>query len=251
MTLRSAVGAVLVSAVLTACTAGADDTDRRQITVLAAASLSDAFTDLEADFEADHPGVDVRLAFGSSATLAQQVESGAPADVLATADPRSMKQVTDLVRRPATFARNQMALAVPADNPARIDSFDDLENNDVTYVACVVSAPCGDIADRLLEANQISNRPSSLEVDVKAVLSKVTLDEADAGIVYETDAVAAGDAVETVAIPGADRLLNDYLVATVKAGEQPELAQEWVALLTSRHGRDVLAGSGFLPPVPS
>lgn len=245
MTRQIAVAALLCAA-LTACTAGADDTNRDQITVLAAASLSEAFTDLETDFEADHPGIDVRLAFGSSATLAQQVESGAPADVLATADPRSMEQVTDLVTTPTRFARNQMVLAVPKDNPARIDSFDDLD--DVTYVACVVSAPCGNIADQLLEANRINNPPSSLEIDVKAVLSKVTLDEADAGLVYETDAIAAGEAVKTVAIPGAERLLNDYLVATVKAGEHPELAQEWVALLTSRHGREVLAGSAFLPP---
>ena len=181
---------------------GSGSGDSTTITVLAAASLTGTFTDLAHRFEQDHPGVTVKLAFDSSATLAQQALDGAPADVLATADTATMDSAKDaLTSDPKLFATNSMVLVTPKSNPAGITSFQDLDSGKVTWVACVETAPCGKVAAALLEDNHVTSKPASLEVDVKAVLAKVTSDEADAGLVYATDAVAAGGDVKTVEIP--------------------------------------------------
>jgi molybdate transport system substrate-binding protein len=220
------------------------------VTVLAAASLTGVFTDLAKTFEAEHRGVDVRLAFDSSATLATQVVQGAPADVLATADQRTMATAVDAdaVQDPQVFATNTLVLVVPADNPAGITGFGDLQHPSVTYVACDEAAPCGALAKTELAANRITHPPKSLEVDVKAVLTKVSLGEADAGLVYATDARAAGDAVRTIAIPGSARHANSYPIGTVTDSDVPALAQAWVDLVESSRGRKTLASAGFGAP---
>ncbi len=170
-----------------------------ELTVLAAASLTETFTALADEFESTHPGVTVALAFDSSATLAGQAVAGAPADVLATADAATMQDAVDggAVEAdpdsPARFATNVMTLVVPADNPAGITSFADLDEPGVDYVVCVDTAPCGKVGAALLTANEVTADPASLETDVKSVLAKVASDEADAGLVYVTDATAAGD----------------------------------------------------------
>ncbi|WP_341924636.1 molybdate ABC transporter substrate-binding protein [Nocardioides psychrotolerans] len=225
---------------------GASDTT---ITVLAAASLTDTFTALAEDFEAEHEGVTVKLAFDSSATLAEQAVGGAPADVLATADTATMDDASEaLAADPQLFATNTMVVALPADNPAGITSYDDLGSGDVTYVVCVDTAPCGKVAAALIESTGLTAEPSSLEVDVKAVLSKVATDEADAGFVYATDAVAAGDAVTTVEIPGAAEQVTSYPIAPLVQSEESDLAQEFVDLVLSEVGQQVLADAGFGPP---
>jgi molybdate transport system substrate-binding protein len=227
--------------------AGRDTT----LTVLAAASLTETFTELARAFEAEHAAVDVRLAFDSSATLATQVAHGAPADVLATADARTMRQVVAAGATeapPREFATNTMVLVVPAANPAGITSFADLDDSDVSYVACVESAPCGALAGSLLRANHVDNTPRSLEIDVRAVLSKVVLDEADAGLVYATDAVTAGNKVQTLTVPASSEAVNHYLAAALERSEQPELAADWVELLLSPAGRDILRDAGFGAP---
>ena len=222
-----------------------------QLTVLAAASLSEAFTDLARIFEAEHPGVSVRVSLDSSATLAEQVIQGAPADVLATADIATMQRVTDAQvtdDAPEIFATNTLVLAVPEDNPAGIRRFRDLGRPGVAYVACVRTAPCGVLARSALEVNGVSAQPKSLEVDVKAVLSKVVLGEADAGLVYATDARAARDKVNAVAVPHADELVNDYAVAVLADSDHQDLAYAWVDLLVSDQGRRVLRQAGFGEP---
>ena len=190
----------LTSPVLAGCGSdsgpAADGDGSRELTVLAAASLTGTFTTLARTFEDDHPGVTVTLAFDSSATLAEQVSQGAPADVLATADELTMQRVVDTgatAGDPEVFATNRLALVVPNDNPAAIAAFADIDDPGVDYVVCVDSAPCGALSQVVLDEQGITNDPASEEVDVKAVLSKVELDEADAGIVYETDAVASED----------------------------------------------------------
>lgn len=219
------------------------------ITVLAAASLTDTFTDLAEQFEADHEGVSVKLAFDSSATLAEQAVGGAPADVLATADTATMDGATEaLAADPALFATNTMVLALPADNPAGITSYADLDSGEVTYVVCVDTAPCGKVAAALIESTGLTAEPSSLEVDVKAVLGKVTTDEADAGFVYATDAVAAGDEVTTVEIPGAAEQVTSYPIAPLVQSEEADLAQDFVDLVLSEAGQQTLADAGFGPP---
>lgn len=225
---------------------GDDDTT---LTVLAAASLTDTFTDLADQFEAEHDGVRVRLAFDSSATLAEQAVGGAPADVLATADTSTMDgAATALAADPQLFATNTMVLALPAENPAGITTYDDLDAGEVTYVVCVDTAPCGKVAAALIDGSGLETEPSSLEVDVKAVLAKVTTDEADAGFVYATDAVAAGDEVVTLEIPGAAEQVTSYPIAPLVQSKESDLAQEFVDLVLSETGQQALAAAGFGPP---
>jgi molybdate transport system substrate-binding protein len=223
----------------------------QELTVLAAASLTGTFTELQQVFVEDHPGVDVRLSVDSSATLAQQVVQGAPADVLATADERPMDTVVragGVAGSPDAFATNHLVLVVPADNPAGVRSVDDLSRPGVDYVVCVPSAPCGDVAATVLDEAGITAPAASEETDVKAVLSKVQLGEADAGLVYATDAAAAGDSVRSFDIPGSQDSSTRYLVAALDEAGAPDLARAWVALVLSDRGQRILADAGFGPP---
>lgn len=246
----AAAGAALLA--LAACGSGSPGADggpeERVLVVLAAASLTDSFGELAEVFEDAHPGVDVRLSHDSSATLAQQVAEGAPADVLATADLRTMRRAEEggaLADDARVFATNTMVLVTPAPATAGITAFADITGT--TYVACVESAPCGALARELLDANGIESDPASLEVDVRAVLTKVLLGEADAGIVYATDAADAGSRVETFAIPGADAVRNAYPIAPLADAPAPDLARAWVDLVLSPEGQRVLADHGFGP----
>jgi len=237
---------VLMMLPLAAC--GGNDDDRT-LTVLAASSLTDTFEALADTFERDHPGVTVVFAFDSSATLAQQASEGAPADVLATADQETMQGAVDagvIAADPRKFARNQMVLVAPSDNPAGITSFADIGSAD--FVVCVDTAPCGKVAATLLADNRITAAPASREVDVRSVLAKVTEGEADAGMVYQTDLVAAGDDVVGFDIPGAEGARTDYFVAPLQQAHETALAGEWIDLLTSSRGQQVLTDAGFLSP---
>ncbi len=225
-------------------------TNGKTLTVLAAASLTETFTSLAETFEDDHPGVEVRLSFDSSATLAEQVVQGAPADVLATADADTMAGVVDagaVDGDPQVFATNTLVMVVPAGGGSPVTGLDDLGADGTAYVSCVETAPCGALTAKVLEANGVAADPSSQEVDVRAVLGKVELGEADAGFVYRTDAVAAGDAVDVVGIPGAGEFVNEYPIA-VTADADPELAADWVDLVLSEVGERVLTDAGFGQP---
>lgn len=221
------------------------------LTVLAAASLTESFEVLADEFEARYDGATVELAFDSSATLAEQVNQGAPGDVLATADERTMGLVADADNTagpPRVFATNRLVLVVPPDNPAGIQQLADLDGGDVSYVVCVASAPCGVLAAAVLDEQGIAAPPVSEEVDVKAVLSKVRLDEADAGLVYASDAVAAGDQVRAVGVPASGTSTTSYPVAVLADAAEPDLARAWVDLVLSGKGRQVLADAGFGAP---
>jgi molybdate transport system substrate-binding protein len=234
--------------------AGSNDggsAEKGTLTVLGAASLTEAFTTLAKGFEATHPGVQVKLAFDSSATLAEQVDQGAPADVLATADTATMKPVSDAgntAGKPRIFATNHLQLVVPRDNPAGITSFADLDRSGVKYVVCVDTAPCGKLAKTVLQKTGIAHHPASEEVDVKAVETKVQLGEADAGIVYATDAVAAGNKVKAIDIPTSNQNLNRYPIAALENARKPALAADWVRLVLSGKGQKVLSDDGFGEP---
>ncbi len=234
-----------VIGLLTSC-GSKDDTT---ITVLAASSLTGTFTALADQFEKDHDGVTVKLAFDSSATLAQQATQGAPADVLATADTTTMDGAqAALADQPQNFATNVMVLVTPPDNPAGISRFSDLDTGKARYVICVATAPCGKVAGALLRDNQITAEPVSTEIDVKSVLAKVTEGEADAGIVYTTDEVAAGDQVSSLPIPHAKQEITTYPIAMLKQSEEPTLAQQFVDLVLSQQGQQVLQQAGFGAP---
>jgi len=230
---------------------GSSDKETGTLNVLAAASPTETFTSLAKDVEADHPGVTVKRAFDSSATLAEQVTQGAPADVLATADEATMQTVVDAGGTegdPQLFATNHLQMVVPKDNPANIKQFSDLEKPGVKYVVCVDTAPCGKLAVKVLAATGIKAKPVSEEVDVKAVLSKVELGEADAGLVYATDAVAGGDKVKPIDIPTSNENLNSYPIAALADAKKPGLAKEWVDLVTGTQGQQALADAGFGKP---
>jgi molybdate transport system substrate-binding protein len=238
--------ACVVPLVLASCgSAGSTSGDGRTLEVLAAASLSGAFERLATEFENTHPGVEVRINPGSSATLAQQVVEGAPADVLATADERTMRVAVDGggVTTPERFASNEMVLVTAAGNPAGIRSVEDLEDTD--YVVCVETAPCGAVAAALLERNQVGHPPRSYQADVKAVEQLVLADEVDAGLVYASDAAAEPDRLRSFPVPGSAEHRNPYLVAVTEQSDDAELAAEWVDLLTGERGQDVLRDLGF------
>lgn len=214
--------------------------------MLAASSLTGAFDRLEADFEAEHPDIDVVLSYDSSAILAQQVIAGAPADVLATADTETMGQVVDAAMiegEPTVFARNTMVIVTPAGNPADIASLADL--TDATVAVCVPEAPCGAAARELLERSDVGLEPATEEDNVSSVLTKVTGGEVDAGITYVTDARAAGDQVETVEIEHSDDVVNDDPIAIVAGADETDAAREWIDLILSPAGQRALSDVGF------
>ncbi|MGW3350094.1 molybdate ABC transporter substrate-binding protein [Nonomuraea rubra] len=222
----------------------------KEVTVFAAASLTGTFTELGKVFESAHPGTTVRFNFGSSATLAQQIVQGAPADVFAAASPATMKTVTDASRAgtPATFARNKLQIAVPADNPAKVDELKDLAGPGVKVALCAEQVPCGAAAAKALGAAGLKVTPVTLEQDVKATLTKVELGEVDAALVYRTDVIASGGKARGIAFPEADQAVNDYPIATLAEAPAGEAARQFVDLVLSQQGRDVLTRAGFEVP---
>lgn len=217
------------------------------LTVLAAASLTDVFEELGDLFEEQHDAT-VRFSFGSSTDLAEQAADGAPGDVLATADETSMQVAEDagVAGEVETFATNALVIVTPPDDPAGIRSLDDLAG--ATWVRCADEAPCGRVALAVLEDHGVTAEPASLEEDVRATLDKVVSGEADAALVYATDAVAAGDAVRTVEVPGAESELTSYVVTVLGQSEDADLARRWVDLVRSEEGRQVLRDAGFGTP---
>ncbi|MEU8246685.1 molybdate ABC transporter substrate-binding protein [Nonomuraea sp. NPDC048916] len=221
-----------------------------EVTVFAAASLTGTFTELGKIFEAAHPGTTVRFNFGSSATLAQQIAQGAPADVFAAASPATMKIVTDAspAGTPATFVRNKLQIAVPADNPAKVDELKDLTDSEVKVALCAEQVPCGAAAVKALDAAGLKVTPVTLEQDVKATLTKVELGEVDAALVYRTDVIASAGKVRGISFPEADQAINDYPIAALAKAPAGDLAQRFVDLVLSRQGKDVLTKAGFEAP---
>ncbi|MBE9939969.1 molybdate ABC transporter substrate-binding protein [Cellulosimicrobium cellulans] len=235
--------------------AGSTTAEDRTLTVLAAASLRDVFTDLAADFEAEHDGVTVALSFAGSSDLGDQILAGAPADVFASADERSMARVVDAgdAADPVAFATNTLTIVTPPGNPAGVETFADLARDDVKVVVCAPEVPCGGATDTVAEAAGVTLHRVSEEASVTDVLSKVTSGEADAGLVYVTDATLAGDDVEVVDVPETSAALNVYPIALVAAAEdagpeQVALAQAWVDLVTGDAGQAALAAAGFGAP---
>ncbi|MFI6812104.1 molybdate ABC transporter substrate-binding protein [Nonomuraea sp. NPDC050328] len=217
------------------------------VTVFAAASLTGAFTELGQAYERARPGTRVRFNFGSSATLAQQLVQGAPADVFAAASPATMKTVTDagLAGPAAVFARNKLRIAVPKDNPAGVDSLADLADPKVKVALCAEQVPCGAAAVKALAAAGLKVKPVTLEQDVKATLAKVELGEVDAALVYQTDVLASGGKVAGLSFPEADQAVNDYPIVVLTRAPDAEGARGFVELVRSAQGQAVLAKAGF------
>ncbi|MDT3397975.1 molybdate ABC transporter substrate-binding protein [Streptomyces sp. B1866] len=221
------------------------------VTVFAAASLKESFTTLGKRFEAAHPGTHVTFNFGGSDTLAAGITAGAPADVFAAASAKTMKTVTDAKRAsgtPATFARNQLEIVTLPGNPEKIASLKDLTRPGLKVALCDKAVPCGAAARKALDAAGLKLTPVSYEQDVKSALTKVALKEADASLVYRTDVRAAGGRVYGVEFPESASALNAYPIALLKDAPNRAAAREFVALVESAEGREVLDGAGFLRP---
>jgi molybdate transport system substrate-binding protein len=244
--MRRGLAVAAAALVVLAGCSGADD-DRETLTVLAAASLTEPFTQLAEQLEADDPDLDVRLSFAGSADLVAQVEAGAPADVLATADEATMAEVPAdaLAGEPQVFATNRLTIVVPSGNPARVAGASDLA--DVDTVVCAAVVPCGALAREVLDALGVRVRPVSEEQSVKDVLGKVAAGEAEAGLVYVSDARSAGDRVETVELAGSAEHLNRYPVAVLAGGDE-QLARRFVDAVTGTEGREVLTAAGLGAP---
>lgn len=218
------------------------------LTVFAAASLKETFSRLESSFEAKHPGVDVVYNFAGSSDLAAQINAGAPADVFASADSTNMRKVNDLVQDPETFASNMLTIVTAPGNPKGIKSFADLADPDLFLAVCQAEQPCGKATARVQKALDIHLAPDTEEPSVKDVLGKVETGQADAGLVYVTDAIIAKQRVDAVAFPAAAAAANTYPIAVVKESAHTDLANEFVAMVTGAEGQRVFAAAGFGKP---
>ena len=224
---------------------------QQTLTVLAAASLTESFGALEKRFESEHAGVDVKISFQGSSALAQQIINGGKADVFASADETNMKKVTDagLAKGSAEiFATNQLAIAVAPGNPKHIASLADLAKDGTVVVVCAPQVPCGSAAQKVEQAAGVMLKPKSEEQDVKAVLTKVTAGEADAGLVYVTDVNSAGGKVVGVDFPEAAKAVNKYPIVALKDAPQADLATAFVALVRGEVGKAELTKVGFKVP---
>ena len=220
------------------------------ITVLAAASLKETFTQLGKQFETAHPGDTVKFSFGASSALAEQINSGAPADVFASASTKNMDQVvsTGNASNPQNFAENVMEVAVPPNNPAKVTSVNDLAKSSVKMALCQPQVPCGVVAAEVFKNAKITVKPVTLQPDVKSVLTQVELGNVDVGVVYVTDVQAAGSKVKGVTIPANVNASTTYPIAALTHSKEQAIAAAFVAYVLSPPGEQVLKAAGFEQP---
>ena len=219
-----------------------------EITVFAAASLTESFTQIGKDFEALNSEAKVTFNFAGSSALATQINQGAPADVFASAAPANMKTVTDAGNAdgtPTTFVKNQLVIAVPKGNPKGVTGLADLTGSGVKVALCAEQVPCGAAAKKALETAAAKVTPVTLEQDVKAALSKVKLGEVDAALVYRTDAKAATADVDGTEFPESASAINDYPIVALKDAPNKAGAQAFLAFVLSDKGRATLTQAGF------
>ncbi len=255
-----AVVTVVVSLGLAACGSDSGTSDpgtstavtgdgSEQIAIFAASSLTEAFTALADAYATEHPGVEPVLTFASSSDLARQISEGADADVLATADLPNMTKVVDAGLtddEPQVFATNRAEIIVGPGNPLGITGVEDLAADDLVVVVCAPEAPCGTYAAEVFQNAGVEVTPDSLEENVKAVVTKVTLGEADAGIVYATDVLAAGDDAAGVTIADDVNVRAEYPIATIDSA--PAAAQDFIDFVLSPAGQAILGRYGFGAP---
>jgi molybdate transport system substrate-binding protein len=220
------------------------------ITVLAASSLTGAFTTLGKQFEAANPGTKVVFSFAASSALATQITQGAPADVFASASQTNMGQVSAAggADTPTVFVRNVMEIAVPPDNPAHVTGVPDLAKSTVKVALCQAQVPCGTTAAAVFTKAHVTVTPVTEEADVKSVLTKVETGEADAGVVYVTDVLAAGDKVKGIPIGTEINASTSYPIAALTKAPNAAGAKAFVAYVLSAQGGAVLTQDGFLAP---
>ncbi|SES02286.1 molybdate transport system substrate-binding protein [Propionibacterium cyclohexanicum] len=254
---RTAAVAAALALALAGCSSStgsgsaASSAPPRTLTVFAAASMTSTFKELGKTFEQQNPGVSVTFNFAGSQALAQQITNGAQADVFASANQTNMKTVTDanLASGPAkVYATNVLEIVVPKGNPAGIASFQDLAKPDLKLVICAASVPCGAATQNVEKATGVTLKPVSEEQAVTDVLTKVRSGQADAGLVYKTDVISAGDQVQGVPFPESSKAVNTNYIVALKDAPQGELAGEFVDLVLGDAGQQVLKKAGFGQP---
>ncbi len=243
----------LVGLVATACGGGTTQAppsaEPRTLTVFAAASLTESFTEIGKLFDTENPGVTTKFNFGASSDLAQQIVNGGPADAFASASPATMKTVTDAGKAegtPQTFVTNELEIATQPGNPKGIKTFADLANPALKVVVCAPQVPCGAATVKVEQATGVDIQPVSEEPDVKSTLGKVTTGNADAGLVYVTDVIAAKDTVTGVPFPEAKQALNDYPIAAIKGAPQAELAGKFIEFVRGEQATKIFEAQGFV-----
>ena len=222
-----------------------------QITVFAAASLTDAFGEIGKAFEQANPGTTVQFNFAGSSALAQQINQGAPADVFASANQAQMDVVAkagNATGTPAVFTENTLQIVVPPGNPAGVQSLQDFGKQELKIALCAEQVPCGAAAQQVFAAAGVTPAPDTLEQDVRAVLTKVSLGEADAGLVYKTDVLSAGAEVEGIDFPEAAQAVNAYPITVLAKAPNAAGGQAFVGYVLSPDGQAVLEKYGFAPP---
>ncbi|MGJ0118390.1 molybdate ABC transporter substrate-binding protein [Williamsia sp. MIQD14] len=254
--IRVAALAITVAALATACSSndssgssGASSSSANSapvtLTVFAAASLKKGFTEIAQDYEKAHPNVTVKTTFDGSSALVTQIEQGATADVIATADEKTMTSLGDSAVDPKAFTRNVLTIITAPGNPKGITSVRDLARSGVTTVLCAPQVPCGNAAATVERNTGVDIRPASEETSVSGVVTKVTSGQADAGLVYTSDAKAAGSKVAAVNDPAFAAVVNEYPIATVKGTKHGAEAQQFIDLVTGSTGQQVLSELGF------
>lgn len=247
--LRAGVAALVLA--VAGCGSNTDGRATDEVTVFAAASLADAFAELGDVFTSTRPDTTVTFNFAASSALATQIIEGAPADVFASADLHSMEILVDAgehATEPVVFTTNRAQIIVEAGNPEGITGLGDLANGDLTVISCAPETPCGRYAQTVLDNAGVTVTFRSLEENVKAVVSKVTLGEADAGIVYATDVLAAGETATGVAIPADLNVVAEYPIAVTEASADSDAALAFIEFVLSSDGRAILESYGFVSP---
>jgi molybdate transport system substrate-binding protein len=220
------------------------------ITVFAAASLKNAFDTMGKDFQQAHPGTTVKFNYAGSSSLATQINQDAPADVFASADQKNMTTVSSdhqTSGTPQVFVRNKLEMMVGAGNPEHIKSVADLGHKSVKVAVCAPAVPCGNYSKEVFSKANVTVHPVSEETSVSAVVTKVTLGEADAGVVYVTDVKAGGKKVTGVTIPADQNVVAQYPIAKLKNAPNPSGARAFMNYVLSSAGQQVLKKYGFMP----
>lgn len=220
-------------------------TGKKTVTVLAAASLTEAFKKIAADVMKQHPDLDIKISFGASSTLATQLNNGVDADIIALADEKSKTTITpSLIEGKPTqlFATNRLEIATPAGNPAHVTGLASLSNSSIDTVLCAKQVPCGRAAQTVLTKADVTPHVISFESDVKATLAKVKTGDADAAIVYQTDVSSAGSTVTGVVIPEDQNTVTKLPIVQLT---NTEGAKEFYEAVTSSEGQDILKSLGF------
>jgi molybdate transport system substrate-binding protein len=268
---RAGVGAGLLVAALAACSSSSSTTAAAPgttatatgatgtsaaaklsgtLVVFAATSLTDAFNKIGAQFQQANPGVTVKFNYNGSSSLATQINQGAPADVFASASPKNMTTVTDekmTSTTPKDFAANSGEIMVEAGNPKDVKSVANLANSSLKVVTCAPEVPCGALATAIFKNAAVTVKPVSQEENVGGVVTKVSLGEADAGIVYVTDVKANGGKTTGVAIPSNQNQVTDYPIAEIKGAPNATAAAAFIAYVLGSDGQQVLKSFGFMP----